>query len=100
MIDDEDISTTHKFAPSAATSPPGESAATTNIDLIWHGDHTKEPLVDWLVEDMLYKIGLAMISGQWGTYKTFIAIDLSASIMTKRPLSLGAPFTGKVGCCS
>jgi hypothetical protein len=57
------------------------------IKLIWHGETVNEPLVEWSVEDMLYKIGLALIAGQWGTYKTFIGIDLAASIMTKTPFA-------------
>jgi hypothetical protein len=53
------------------------------IDLIWHGDPDDSPLKEWLVDEMLPRTGLALIAGQWGTYKTFIMLDLSASVMTK-----------------
>jgi hypothetical protein len=55
--------------------------------LTWHGENINEPLVEWAVEDMFYKVGIALIAGQWGTYKTFVAIDLAASIMTKTPFA-------------
>jgi hypothetical protein len=61
--------------------PPPRSALT------WHGENINEPLVEWAVEDMFYKAGIALIAGQWGTYKTFVAIDLAASIMTKTPFA-------------
>jgi hypothetical protein len=41
------------------------------------------PLGEWLVEQMLPKRGTSLISGQWGTYKTFVALDLAASVMTR-----------------
>ena len=36
---------------------------------------------------MFYKEGVGLIAGQWGTYKTFIVIDLSVSVMTKTPFA-------------
>ena len=59
----------------AAQPPP--------IDLIWHGDQDSTPLKEWLIDEMLPRTGLALIAGQWGTYKTFVMLDLSASVMTK-----------------
>jgi hypothetical protein len=53
------------------------------IDLIWHGDQDNTPLKEWLVDEMLPRTGLALIAGQWGTYKTFVMLDLSASVITK-----------------
>ena len=38
---------------------------------------------------MIPKTGIGLLSGQWGTYKTFIAIDLSGAVMT------GSPFAGR-----
>jgi hypothetical protein len=59
------------------------------VELIWHGDADGAADEQWLVEDMLFEVGVALISGQWGTYKTFVAIDLSAAVMT------GSRFAGK-----
>jgi RecA-family ATPase len=51
------------------------------VPLWWHGD--TEPGADrtWLVEDLLPEVGTAIIAGPWGTYKTFVAIDLAVSAM-------------------
>jgi hypothetical protein len=71
-------------------SPPGDRRRDDQpprIELIWHGEDANEPLIEWLVEEMLYKTGLALIAGQWGTYKTFVAIDLAASVITKTPFA-------------
>jgi AAA domain len=73
--------------PPERAPPLGEKP--TLITLTWHGEDTDEPLVEWAVEDMAYMIGVALIAGQWGTYKTFVALDLAGSIMTK------APFAGR-----
>ena len=55
----------------------------TAIRLTWHGEEADDPLIEWLVEEMLYRVGLGLMAGQWGTFKTFVAIDLAASVMTK-----------------
>ena len=76
--------------PDRGAPPIGEDAASSGasvIKLTWHGEDADEPLVDWLVEDTLYRVGLGLISGQWGTFKSFIGIDLSASVMTKTPFA-------------
>jgi AAA domain len=50
--------------------------------LRWHGE--TDPITErkWLVDGLLPETGVALISGQWGTYKTFVANDLSAAVMT------------------
>jgi len=50
--------------------------------LIWHGEVDPTSARKWLVQDLLPETGVALISGQWGTYKTFVANDLSAAVMT------------------
>jgi hypothetical protein len=51
--------------------------------LFWHGEVPVADCRPALVQDLLPETGTALISGQWGTYKTFVAMDLSASVMTK-----------------
>ena len=53
----------------------------------WHGEPDDSPLKEWLADKMLPKVGKAIVAGQWGTYKTFAALDLSASVMTKTPFA-------------
>ena len=114
MTDDDDgrLFTTKQYTPPAPikiaafdeSNPPpiGESPkrngegvpfvandryAPPRIKLMWHGEDAEEPLIEWLVDEMLYQAGVALIAGQWGTFKTFIAFDLAASVMTKTPFA-------------
>jgi hypothetical protein len=90
MIDDDDLHVREKFtpppgggsAPSGAKTKSG-GAPPLGIKLNWHGESSDDPLAPWLVDDMLYEAGVALASGQWGTYKTFIVLDLAAAVMTK-----------------
>ena len=52
--------------------------------LRWHGD--ADPLRDikWLIQDLLPETAFGSLSGQWGTYKTFVALDIAASVMTEQ----------------
>jgi len=50
--------------------------------LRWHGDDLDTPVRTWLVNGLLPETGVGLISGQWGTYKTFVALDLAAAVMT------------------
>jgi hypothetical protein len=72
---------------SDASAPREHDEPPPRIKLTWHGEYADEPLIEWLADDMLYKAGVALIAGQWGTYKIFIAIDLAASVMTKTPFA-------------
>ena len=56
--------------------------------LRWHGDADPRESRPYLVQDLIPEIGVGLMSGQWGTFKTFTILDLAHSIMT------GAPFIG------
>ncbi|WP_267424894.1 AAA family ATPase [Methylobacterium sp. GC_Met_2] len=66
--------------------PPRTGAA---INIRWHGDADPQADRDWLVQDLISETGKGLMPGQWGSGKTFTALDLSASIMT------GEPFAGR-----
>jgi hypothetical protein len=72
-----------KAEPLGAAEPVDEPA------LIWHGDPNDAPLRQELVEGALPKTGVALVAGQWGTYKTFVLLDLSGSVVT------GTTFAGR-----
>jgi hypothetical protein len=55
--------------------------------LTWHGETDPADTRKALVQDLLPETGVALISGQWGTYKTFIAADLCAAVMTQTPFA-------------
>jgi len=62
--------------------------AESAFSLRWHGEN---PNINrrWLVKQLLSTTGVGLISGQWGTGKTFVAIDLSVSVI------MGNPFAGR-----
>jgi hypothetical protein len=48
----------------------------------WHGEEDPKESRQWLVQDLLPETGAGLIAGQWGTYKTFVALDLAAAVMS------------------
>ncbi len=70
-------------------APKAKAPPEDPFPLIWHGDEDDTPLTEWLVDETLFKVGTALISGQWGTYKTFAGFDLSAAVM------VGGTFAGR-----
>ena len=48
------------------------------------------PIKTWLIKKLMPAVGHGLLSGQWGTGKTFIAFDLMASACTQQPF-LGHP---------
>ncbi len=52
--------------------------------LWWHGSGTAAQLLSWLIKNVLPETGVALIPGQWGTGKTFVALDLANSVARGR----------------
>jgi hypothetical protein len=50
-----------------------------------HGNPDPRPITTWLVKHILPAKGHGLLSGQWGTAKTFVAIDLAAAVATSQP---------------
>jgi hypothetical protein len=49
----------------------------------WHFHHGDNPApTSWLIKNILPETGAGLISGQWGTYKTTVALDLAVNVMT------------------
>ena len=55
-----------------------------------HGDPDPRPVKSWLIKHLMSTTGVGLLSGQWGTGKTFVALELSSSVMT------GQPFVGRL----
>jgi hypothetical protein len=55
--------------------------ATPPDNLHWHGEQTETAVRSWLVDGLLPETGTALLAGQWGVFKTFIALDLSGAVM-------------------
>ena len=58
--------------------------------LFVHGSADPRPLTTWLVKHVLPARGHGLLSGQWGTAKTFTVIDLAVAVAT------GQPFLGRI----
>ena len=59
-----------------------ESTTPPPIEIFWHGQQKDRAPRSWLVENLIPETGCGLMSGQWGVAKTFVGIDLGASIMT------------------
>jgi hypothetical protein len=53
--------------------------------LFAHGDPDARPLKSWLIKRLIPVRGHGLLSGQWGTGKTFVAFDLAAALGTGQP---------------
>lgn len=54
------------------------------LSLRWHGEADQNADRAWLVRDLIPEMGKGLLSGQWGSAKTFAALDLSACVMSKQ----------------
>jgi hypothetical protein len=71
--------------PPQAPDPKPQPKPKPNPSLLqirWYGEADTNLERKWLVKDMLPETGVGLISGQWGTYKTFIALDLAVAVLT------------------
>jgi hypothetical protein len=50
-----------------------------------HGDPDPRPVKSWLIKRLIPASGHGLLSGQWGTYKTFVLFDLFGALMTGQP---------------
>jgi hypothetical protein len=50
-----------------------------------HGDADPRPLKNWLVKHLIPACGHGLLSGQWGTGKTFVVFDLFAALAAQQP---------------
>jgi hypothetical protein len=74
---DEMVATAPEWQPPAA-----EPA--TKSRLRWHGvSEPNEQRQPWLIKGLLKQGGTALVSGQWGTGKTFMVLDLAGAVITK-----------------
>jgi hypothetical protein len=67
--------------PRAVSGARGFGDQQREPELHWHGDASETMTRAWLVDGLLPESGTGLISGQWGTYKTFAALDLSGAVM-------------------
>src|SRR5262249_2345884 len=66
----------------AGTTTGDTAAAPEEIQLHWHGEAPPNETRTWLMQDLIPEVGSGLVSGQWGTFKTFVTIDLAHAVMT------------------
>jgi hypothetical protein len=76
LDDEEDLDELDKELPEQALDLP---------PLYAHGDPDPRPIKSWLIKHMIPAVGHGLLSGQWGTGKTFIVFDLAAALGTRQP---------------
>jgi AAA domain len=62
-----------------------EARSDRRAPLHWHGEIDPLTARPWLVKNLLPEVGSGLLSGQWGTFKSFTAIDLVVSVMSGQP---------------
>jgi hypothetical protein len=50
-----------------------------------HGDPDPRPIKAWAIKGLVQQQGHGLLSGQWGTYKSFVALELAGALMTGQP---------------
>jgi len=74
--------------PDGAQSEESKAeAAPPSIELLWHGQAQDRAPRSWLVKNLIPETGSGLLSGQWGTAKTFAVLDLAGSTMTATPFA-------------
>jgi len=51
----------------------------------WHGETNPADSRPCLIDQLVPEVGAGLISGQWGSYKTFNALEIAHCVMTARP---------------
>ena len=76
-LDDDDLDLDDDPEPSKHKSglPP----------LYAHGDPDPRPVRSWLIKHLFPACGHGLLSGQWGTGKTFVVFELAASLGSNQP---------------
>jgi hypothetical protein len=73
---------------SSAYAKYGKADKAANATTAWSFHANTEPeATPWLIKDILPETGAGLISGQWGSYKTTVALNVALSVMTAEPFA-------------
>jgi AAA domain len=56
----------------------------------WHGSADLSSSRPWLVYETIPEVGVGLLAGQWGTCKTFVALDLACAVMSGNTTIFGS----------
>ena len=79
MMDFNDTYTEDVDSPSM--NPGKDEYSKSKWNFHWHGEEPVEDSRPQLIRDLIPEVGVGLIAGQWGTYKTFCALDLAIAVM-------------------
>ena len=72
--------------PTGTASEPGGNKPASSNSWKYHTEATPAP-PHWLIKRILPETGSALMSGQWGTFKTTVALDMSVCVMADLPFA-------------
>jgi AAA domain len=84
------ISAQDEFPPLEPMPEPGLADAapdTENVSLVYAYGENPYGARRWLIHKVLPETGVALLSGQWGIGKTFVAVDLATCAMFGTPFA-------------
>jgi AAA domain-containing protein len=71
--------------PEFEEDPPG--AEPELPPMFAHGDPDPRPVKRWTIRKLMPACGCGLLSGQWGTFKSFMALEIAAAVMTGQPIN-------------
>jgi DNA polymerase bacteriophage-type len=74
-----------------------DTAVAHHEPLLWHGEPDPRPRQKWRLKPLIPRVGTGLLSGQWGTYKTFTAINLATTIIAAGQTFCGAEVAEQCG---
>ena len=67
------------------------------FNIIFHGSVDPRQSRAWCVQDLIPQVGTGLLAGQWGTFKTSVAMELAHAIMVPAGEFLGHPVIRRGG---
>jgi AAA domain/CHC2 zinc finger len=68
--------------PAEPAHKPSSQTEPDDFTVRWHGEVAVAGSRLWFVRGTIPQVGAGLLSGQWGTYKTFVALDLACAGMS------------------
>jgi RecA-family ATPase len=65
--------------------------------LFWHNEPDPRPRRKWRIKNLMPAVGAGLLSGQWGTYKTFMAIELTTAVIAAESQFCGRQLVDRCG---
>ena len=74
-------------APELEEDPPLAEPQQQLPPMFAHGDPDQRPVKRWTIRKLMPVCGCGLLSGQWGAFKSFMALEIAAAVMTGQPFN-------------